>query len=244
MAFRYCNLQWVFVTVLLLASAPTVGAETFGVPAGRVTGTVVDANSGEPLPGANIRIEGTTLGAATTIEGTFVIPNAPSGRQLLLISYIGYNPKEVYVDVPDGGSVSVEVELEWEGVSGDEVVVTAAAEGQMGAINRQLQSNTITSIVSADRIREVPDVNAAESIGRLPGVSLQRSGGEANKVVIRGLSPKYNTVTVNGVRLPATGGDDRSVDLSLISNQMLDGIEVAKAIMPYQTPTQSAAPST
>ena len=73
-------------------------------------------------------------------------------------------------------------------------------------------------------------MNAAESIGRLPGVSIDRSGGEATKVSIRGLSPKYNTVTVNGVRVPATGGDDRSVDLSLISSQMLDGIEVKKAI--------------
>ena len=231
MTFRLCNGAWVSLVVMLVSAITSVAAD---LPAGRISGTVTDRNTGNALPGANIRIEGTTLGAATTIEGEFSIPNAPSGRQLLLVSYIGYSPTEVYVEVPEGGSVTVDIELEWEGVSGDEIVVTAAAEGQMGAINRQLQSSTITSIVSADRIREVPDVNAAESIGRLPGVSLQRTGGEANKVVIRGLSPKYNTVTVNGVRLPATGGDDRSVDLSLISNQMLDGIEVMKAIMPYQ----------
>jgi TonB-dependent receptor len=117
-------------------------------------------------------------------------------------------------------------------VTGDEIVITAQAAGQVSAINQQLASNTITNIVSRDRIQELPDVNAAESIGRLPGVSIQRSGGEANKVIIRGLSPKYSTVTVNGVRVPSTGGDDRSVDLALISSNMLDGIEVRKAVTP------------
>jgi TonB-dependent receptor len=117
-------------------------------------------------------------------------------------------------------------------VDGEAVLVTAQVEGQIAAINQQRQANTITNVVSKDRIEELPDVNAAESIGRLPGISLQRSGGEANKVVIRGLSPKYNTVTVNGVRMPSTDSQNRSVDLSLVSSNMLDGITVMKALTP------------
>jgi TonB-dependent Receptor Plug Domain. len=53
-------------------------------------------------------------------------------------------------------------------------------------------------------------------------------------VVIRGLSPKYNTVTVNGIRLPSTDTQNRSVDLSLVSSNMLDGIAVTKAVTPDQ----------
>ncbi len=202
------------------------------IPAGRITGTIIDRATGEALVGANVIVSGTGIGAATDIEGRYTIPSAPSGEQTLVASYIGYQRQEQVVQVPDGGMIEVDFELDWAGVEGEEILITAQASGQMGAINQQLSSNTITNIVSRARIQELPDVNAAESIGRLPGVSIQRSGGEATKVAIRGLSPKYNTVSVNGVRVPSTGGDDRSVDLSLISSNMLDGIEVKKAITP------------
>ena len=66
----------------------------------------------------------------------------------------------------------------------------------MDAINKQLKAKSIKNIVSSDRIQELPDANAAETVARIPGVSIRREGGEGNKVVIRGLSPKYNKITV------------------------------------------------
>jgi len=77
-------------------------------------------------------------------------------------------------------------------------------------------------------MQELPDANAAETLGRLPGVSVLRSGGEGSKVVIRGLSPKYNKVMIEGVTL-AAGDGDRSTNISMISPYSLDGIEVLKA---------------
>ena len=71
-------------------------------------------------------------------------------------------------------------------------------------------------------------------MARIPGVSIRREGGEGNKVVIRGLSPKYNKITVDGTNVPSTDMDDRSTDLSMISQYMLDGIEVTKAGTPDQ----------
>lgn len=200
--------------------------------AGRITGVVIDAASGDPMPGATVQLVGTSFGAVTDRDGNYVLPVVPSGRYVIAASYIGYKRMTENIQVSDGRSLRVDFSLTYETLMGQEAVITAQAEGQMAAINQQLASNTITNIVSGDRIKELPDVNAAESLGRLPGVSIIRSGGEANKIAIRGLSPKYNTVTVNGVRVPATGGDDRSVDLSLVSSNMLDGIEVAKALTP------------
>lgn len=198
--------------------------------AGSVSGYVLEAGTGEPLIGANVLIKGTLKGAATDVEGYFSVRGIEPGEQTLVVSYLGFKNKEIVIAIVDGEDLELEVELEWEGVTGEVVTITAQARGQVSAINEQLASNTITNIVSKDRIQELPDVNAAESIGRLPGVSLQRSGGEANKVVVRGLSPKYNTVTVNGVRVPSTDTNNRSVDLSLVSSGMLDGIEVTKAL--------------
>jgi TonB-dependent receptor len=199
---------------------------------GKIEGFILDSQNNEPLPGANVYLKGTTYGAATDLKGKFVISQIPAGEYQLVVRYIGYLEKTIEVSVKDSQTLNQVIKLDFQIIEGEAVVVTAQAEGQMAAINQQLSSNTIANIVSQTRIRELPDVNAAESIGRLPGVSISRSGGEATQVQIRGLSAKYNTVTVNGVRVPATGGDDRSVDLSLISANMLDGIEVRKANTP------------
>lgn len=200
--------------------------------AGTVSGIIVEEGTGETLIGANVIVKGTLKGASADTEGKFSIRGIDAGPQILVASYLGFKTKEIPVVIVDGENIEVNITLEWEGVQGEEVTITAQARGQVAAINQQLASNTISNIVSKDRIQELPDVNAAESIGRLPGIAIQRSGGEANKVLIRGLSPKFSTVTVNGVRIPSTGGSDRSVDLSLISSNMLDGIEVKKAITP------------
>lgn len=199
---------------------------------GRMEGTVLDSQTDEPLFGANVLFEGTSLGAATDYDGKFVIPNVPEGNYSLLIRYVGYTQKKLDVVIKSGMTVRETIKLDFQVIEGEVVTITAQAEGQIQAINQQLTSNTISNVVSEARINELPDVNAAESIGRLPGVSIQRYGGEATKVAIRGLSPKYNLITVNGVRVPATGAEDRSVDLSLISSNMLDGIELKKAVTP------------
>ena len=82
-------------------------------------------------------------------------------------------------------------------IEGEEVVVTAQSQGQLQAINQQLSSNKIVSVVSESKIQEMPDNNAAQAISRLPGVSTLQSSGEASKVVIRGLAPQYNQVAVS-----------------------------------------------
>ncbi|UCE07075.1 MAG: TonB-dependent receptor, partial [bacterium] len=78
----------------------------------------------------------------------------------------------------------------------------------------------------------LPDQNAAESVGRLPGISIQRDAGEGQKVIVRGLSPRFNSITVNGERIPSTDPENRSIDLSMLSPDVLAGIEVFKALTP------------
>ncbi len=115
-------------------------------------------------------------------------------------------------------------------IEGRTFEVIAQASGQRQAINQQLSSNQIINVVSADKIQELPDANAAESVGRLPGIIVLRSGGEGDAVVIRGLQPKYNKILIDGVQMSSSNPDDRGSDLSTISSNMLDGIEVYKTI--------------
>ncbi|HEX9973550.1 MAG TPA: carboxypeptidase-like regulatory domain-containing protein, partial [bacterium] len=199
------SLICLYLTAMLLAG-------NLFAASGIIKGRVVDSETGDALPGTNVSIKGTNMGAATDLKGYYTVTNVPPGQFTLKVTYIGYESQEMTIFVPSGETVVQDFKLKYGQVlQGETVVVTAQASGQLAAINQQLSSKTISNIVSAARIKELPDVNAAESIGRLPGVSIQRSGGEANKVEVRGLNPKYNLVTVNGVELPATGSEDRSV---------------------------------
>jgi TonB-dependent receptor len=199
---------------------------------GRVSGKVTDARTGEALIGANVMLQGTAIGASTNMNGEYAIPNVAPGSYTMVFSYLGYKKSSVPVEIQSDVTETVNARLVLDVVQIDEVTVTAQLEGQVQAINQQLTSNTIVNVVSADRIKELPDQNAAESIARLPGISIKRDAGEGQKVVVRGLSPKFNSITVNGERIPSTDATDRSVDLSMISSDILSGIEVFKALTP------------
>ena len=199
-----------------------------------ISGTVKDSLNGDELIGANVFIKGTSLGSATAKNGQYQINNVALGTYTVKVSYIGYQSKEIEITLSKAENYVQDFNLNYTTVEGKMVVVTAQAKGQMDAINRQLKAKSIKNIVSSDRIQELPDANAAESVARIPGVSIRREGGEGNKVVIRGLSPKYNKITVNGTNIASTDEDNRSADLGMISQYMLEGIEVTKAGTPDQ----------
>jgi len=204
----------------------------FAAESGTIRGRVMDKNGEYALPGANVLIVNTNLGASTDLDGKFTISNAPTGNQTLRVSYVGYLTTTASVSVPAGGVVEKEFRLTPQAVRGDTIVVTAQAQGQSAAINQQLASNNIINVVSAEKMKELPDANIAESIGRLPGISLQRNAGEAYAVVVRGLSPKYNEVTIEGIPMSSTNYFDRGIDLSLLSDDVVRSVEVSKTLRP------------
>ena len=216
------------VAVMLMV----VTASSFGQMTGTLSGRVVDRESGEALVGANVLVENTNLGGAADIDGKFTIHNVPAGRVTLKVSYVGYRPTTVDVTIGENVTAQQEIRLTAASVIGETVIVTAQAKGQLSSINQQLASTSIINVVSAEKMKELPDANIAESIGRLPGISVQRNAGEADAVVIRGLSPKYNEITIEGVPMSSTYFGDRGVDLSLLGDDLVKGVEVSKTLRP------------
>ncbi|MGD0337149.1 MAG: DUF2012 domain-containing protein, partial [Bacteroidota bacterium] len=236
-----------FAIFLIFLSILTV--DGFAQTSGKISGKVIDASANAPLYGAVVMLEGKAIGTTTIIDGTFILPSVPPGSYSLRVSYIGYKTITVKIEVKEGEQLEKNIKMEAINVTTAEMIVTAQASGQNSAINRQLTADNIMNAVSSARIQELPDANAAESVGRLPGVSVVRNGGEATQVVIRGLEPKYNSITIDGVPIPAndagsfsiTNGDyakrsnnpgGRSVDMSMISSSSLEGIEVFKTVTP------------
>ena len=219
---------------IVVSKAKNFDERLLAVPQGPASlrGKILDAATGEALIGANVIVQGTSMGAASDMDGNYAIPNIPAGNYSLRVSYIGYKTIIVKINLKSEEHLTKILKLEAVGITGKEVVVTAQASGQNAAINQQLASNKIVNVVSSARIQDLPDANAAESVGRLPGVSVTRSGGEANGVVIRGMDSKYNMIMIDGVEMAPTNASSRATDLSMISSNTLSGIEVYKTVTP------------
>ena len=199
-----------------------------------IEGIVKDKKTQKNLIGANVFIVATSIGTSTDADGKYKLKKVKPGSYKVKASYIGYQAVEIDIELTSTKNITQDFELSYVSLQGEAIEVTAQARGQIDAINEQIKAKSIKNIVSSDRIQELPDANAAETVARIPGVSIRREGGEGNKVIIRGLSPKYNKITVDGTNLASTDPDNRSTDLSMISQYMLEGIEVTKAGTPDQ----------
>lgn len=229
--------------LILLAFQPYTFAQT-----GSISGKIYDKETKDNLVGANVIIDGTSLGAASDLDGKYVIRNIPAGDHKITVSYIGYNSVTEDITITTNRMLEQNFYLSAQTIQGQTVTITAQAQGQISAVQQQLSSNKIANIVSEARIQELPDFNAAQALSRLPGISTIQSSGEANKVVIRGLAPQYNKIAIAGVSLASTGSTqigaasqggtsgaiktDRSVDLSMITPYMIKSIQVYKALTP------------
>lgn len=197
-----------------------------------LSGNIKD-KQGESLPFANVMLTHSyengvktpiksQIGTTTDFDGDFILTGIPNGKFSVVAIYLGYEEQTFDVEFGNGVSnITKNIVLEDGSEALDEVVVTAQVKGQIKAINQQINARSIVNVVSADRIQQNPDANAAEAIGRLPGVTVTRNGGEANGIVVRGMQG-YGNVTLNGVEVP--------VSLTSVSQFALQNVEVFKSV--------------
>ncbi len=225
---RYLGRMLVIATVLMLLSASVIAAPQFS----SISGQVRDADTGEPLVGAHVVLDGTSYMVNTDRAGRFRMVAVPDGSYTLHITYLGYQAYEKEITM-SGGSETLDASLTSLYLEGEEVVfVGAQRSGQALALNQQRTSDNIVNIIAADQIGDFPDPNVTEAMQRVPGVAIQRDQGEGRYVTIRGTEPNLNNVMINGQRIPAPEGDVRSVALDVIPSDVLASIELNKALTP------------
>ncbi|VAX25635.1 hypothetical protein MNBD_IGNAVI01-2893 [hydrothermal vent metagenome] len=216
----------VILTLLCLSTL------TFAQGTGKISGRVTDAQSGDYLPGANVILEGTTIGAASNREGKYRIVNVPAGTYTLMVKYMGYQDYSEKITVTAGKNTLIDIALKVSYVKMEDVVVSGIRQGQVKALEMQKEAPNILNVVSREQMENFPDVNAAEVLQRLPGVTVDRSQGDGRYVLIRGTSPRLSTVTVNGDALASTRNEERFSQLDIVGTNQMSYIEVAKTLTP------------
>ncbi len=116
------------------------------------------------------------------------------------------------------------------GIELNEVVVNGALQGQSKAFNQQKNSININNIISSDQVGRFPDANIGDALKRIPGINVQYDQGEARFGHIRGTAPEYNSVTIDGDRIPSAEAEIRSVQLDLVPADMIQSLEVNKVV--------------
>jgi TonB-dependent receptor len=219
----------------LLAAGAFITPASAQPTTGNIKGQVTD-NEGNALPGASVSVKGTTRSAVTGLTGTFQIIDMRAGTYTIVITYMGYKTSESEVTVSPGSTFVKNYALQSNSTNLESVIVSAVQEGQQKALNQQKNSDNMKQVISADLMSRYPDLNVAESMQRLPGVTIGRnSSGEGSTIQLRGTPAYFTNINVNGEQIMSTQEDgQRSVTLDVIPTSILSTMEVNKTLMPDQ----------
>ena len=161
--------------LMAIVCAVSVQAQTV-----TVRGTVT-SEDGEPIIGASVAVEGTTLGAMSDIDGNFVISNVPASAKYLRVSYVGMTPQQVAITQGD-----IKITLRVNSELLDEVVVTA-----LGISRNERSLGYAATQVNGEEIQQAQTTNVMSALqGKVAGLQIMTMGsapGSANNVQIRGI---------------------------------------------------------
>lgn len=114
----------------------------------------------------------------------------------------------------------------------DRVEVRAQRDAQIRAVDLKRSSDAIQDVVSSDAMGDYPDMNVAESLQRLPGVSVTRDQGEGRFVVVRGLDAALNNVSIDGIAVGTPEDSSRAAPLDVIPSDSTERLRVVKSVTP------------
>ncbi len=180
-----------------------LGVHLFAGTTGKIAGVIKDGKTGEPLPGANILIEGTVLGASADVDGYYVILNVPTGRYTLRASMIGYNDvvvQDVRVNIDQ--TTQIDLKLDPTVVEGEEITIVA----ERPVVQRDVSASTAN--IEASQIEALPVQSVTDVIGLqagIQGLSIRGSGADQLAFMLDGftLRDERDNSPITGVSLSA-----------------------------------------
>ena len=218
--------------VLLLA--PGLVAQT-----GSIAGRVIDAQSGQTIPAAQVFIQDLDIGVLTQQNGSYILLNVPVGPREVTVQRIGYRQVAQTVTVAATQTAVLDFRITEEALQLDEVIVT----GTPGGTQRRAIGNAVSTVSVSDVTQDVAITNFQDLLsGRTPGVQFTRLGGNVgtgSPIRIRGVSTftlgAQPLIVVDGVRVnndteagPTIGEGDEVSVLDDFNPEDIESIEIIK----------------
>lgn len=185
-----------------------------------IKGKVSDETTGEPLPGANIVLKGTTLGTITDFDGNFTLSNIPEGNHTISVSFMGYRTIDNDYLFVSGSTITQDFSLKEDNEQLEEVVVIG-----YGVQKKKLVTGA-NAQVSGEDLDKMKSTNALQALqGQTAGVNITSTSGqpgESMKVSVRGVGSLTGTSPLYIVDGVQTG------DISYLNNSDIESIDILK----------------
>src|SRR5450432_251741 len=181
------------------------------------------------------RKDGVVKNSTTDADGEFKFKNMSPGTYTLRVEYVGFASYQSEVELTDYNKTELKIQLVEKGNSLSTVQVYGklSSEEEAGAIQKEKHSSNIINVISAQAMERSPDINAANVLQRMSGLTIQRNGGgDEAYPIIRGLDPRYNNTLINGIKITSPDDKSRYVPLNIVPSDLLGSIEVSKTLTP------------
>lgn len=173
------------LVVLLLMIAINVAA--IAQNTGKIRGKVTDKQTGDPLAGANVSVQGSNISAVTDESGSFTLSNVKNGKVTIIISYVGFDDSKLSVTVTGGETTSVDAGLILATRPGSEVVVSASKRPEKITL-----APASISVINAKDLEQSSSFNVGELASKIQGVEFVRTGVNGVGFNVRGFNNAFN----------------------------------------------------
>jgi TonB-dependent receptor len=212
---------------------------------GQITGRVFNPTTQEYVRNAEVAVEGTSIVAFSSADGSYALAGVPAGAVALTVTYTGYDRATVKLTVAPGETAVRDIELKgsvYGGKRGEEIVlkmqefvISAEREGNAKAIMEQRAALNMKNAVASDNFGDITGGNIGEFIKYMPGVVIEYADADARAASIDGLDSTYTAVTFDGARLATAasatfGGSSRRFEFEQAAIASIESIELNKTL--------------
>lgn len=238
------NIRFDLGKILFLILLLTLSIMT--ATAGTLRGTVTDKQTGDPLTGATVQVQGTTTGAVADMDGNYTL-ELKNGVYTLLIRYVGYHDLIVEgvnihsrgvtltsTDIASStGNVSIDatsgalnfsLDSDAQALGEVHVVARKNLEGER-ALQMERQKATLAIENLGSKEMSIKGIgNVEEGVKKITGISI----ADAGQLIVRGLGDRYSTTTLNGLPIASPNPDNKLIPLDLFPASTVQNITVSK----------------
>ena len=193
--------------------------------AGTIRGTIIDKQTKEPLTGATVQVEGTTLGVVADIDGHYAL-EVGRGVYTLTVRYVGYT--DIIMERVEVGDDVLELDFEMvsdaQALGEVSVVAKKNLEGERALQLERQKATLAIENLGAKEMSLKGISNVQEGVKKITGISIASAG----QLIVRGLGDRYSTTTLNGLPIASPNPDNKLIPLDLFPASTVRNITVSK----------------